>query len=169
MGELSDLRPLAIDLFCFFGLHLGSENCRRRGFFGANYGPSPVRRRFLWTALVPQWTAETCRLRCLVSMRANTVFLIAYDTKSETFSSRTEVNIVLGIVGKRTADESATATVGIVFHRLPAILPRTIKVYARSCCSLHRRMVGIVAIGNDLLGSRPKVSLQRWRAGSNCR
>jgi hypothetical protein len=84
-------------------------------------------------------------------MRAHTVLAVLHSMESESFASGTEVDIVLSIVRKRATDKRSTLAVGVIFGRLPAILPGIIEIDLRGLSGLHRGMIGIVTIGHYLL------------------
>src|ERR1700733_2169349 len=121
--ELGDLRPLAVDCFCLFGFHLGLEGGRRSRILAASDGAHPCGSLLLGTALIPQWTATACCFGCSVYLRAHTVLAVLHNMESESLAGGTEVDVVLGVVRKRTTDKRSTAAVGVMFRRLPAFLP----------------------------------------------
>jgi len=98
--ELSDLRSLTINLFCRLGLHLGFEGCGSSGIYVARNRSSPPSSSFLRTTLITELTPAACCFRCLVDMRAHTIFLLLDHVKSKTLPGGTEVNIMLSVVRK---------------------------------------------------------------------
>src|SRR3984893_3186667 len=149
--ELRDLRSLAVNCFCLFGLHLGFESSRRSRILAASDGAHPFGSLLLVAALIAQGTATACCFGCSVYLRAHTVLAVLHHMESESFASGTEVDIVLSIVRKRATDKRSIAAVGVIFGRFPAVLPGTIEIDLRGLSGLHRGMIGVVTIGHYLL------------------
>jgi hypothetical protein len=70
--------------------------------------------------------------------------------ESESLAGGTEVDVVLGVVRKRTTDKRSTAAMGVMFRRFPAILPGTIEIDLGGLSGLYGGMIGVVTIGHDL-------------------
>src|SRR5260370_32395370 len=165
MREVRDLRAFRVDLLCLCRRHLRFERRRGPRFFHARDGPPPCRPRLLWSTLAAQRAFRTNCLSCVVYVRVYAVATIQQCMMSEDLSRRTGKAVPLGIVGKRAGQELGAASLCIAFHRFPALLPRSIEVHSASCRRLHRRMIGVVAIGPDLLRLLP----QRSFAPLECR
>src|SRR6202795_4407587 len=164
MRELRDLRAFRVDLSCLFGRHLRLERRRRRRLSETRDGPPPRASRVRWSALAAQRAVGTCRLGRAVHVRMYAVATIQQCVMSEDLSGRTSKAVPFGIVGKRAGQKLGAAALRIVFARLPALLPRSIEVHAAHCRRLHRRVIGVVAIGHDLLrllSQRPFAPFQR--------
>src|ERR1700723_484115 len=138
MRELRDLRAFRVDPPCLFGCHLCLERPRSRRFFEARDGPPPLGPRVLWSAPGAQRAIGACRLWRAVHVGMYTAATIQPRMMSEYVFRRTSKAVPFGIVGKRAGQELGTAAVCIVFHRSPAILPRSIEVYPASRRRLHR-------------------------------
>src|SRR6202049_3175144 len=165
MRELRDLRTFRVDLSCLFGRHLCLERHRSRRLFAARDGSPPRGSRGRWSALATQRAVATCRLWRAVHVRMYAVLAIQYCVMSEDLSGRTSEAVALGIVGKRAGYELGAAALCIAFDWFPAILPRSIEVHPASCRRLHRRVIGVVAIGHDLfrlLSQRSFAPFERW-------
>src|ERR1700733_209814 len=165
MRKLRDLRAFRVDLLCLFGCHLGFEHRRSQRFFEARDGSPPRGPRVLWSARAAPWAVRTCRFWRAVHVRMYAVATIHQSVMSEDLSGRASKAVPFGIVGKRAGQELGAAAVRILFHRLPAVLPRSIEVHPASRRRLHRRVIGVVAIGYDLLGllsQRLLAPFQRW-------
>src|SRR6202140_4540409 len=165
MWELRDLRTFSVDMSCLFGCHLGFERHRSRRLFAARDGSPPCGSRVLWSALAAQRAVATCRLWRAVHVRMYAVLAIQYCVMSEDLSGRTGEAVALGIEGKRAGQELGATALRIAFDRFPAILPRSIEVHPASCRRLHRRVIGVVAIGHDLfrlLSQRSFAPFERW-------
>src|SRR4029077_3309884 len=85
-----------------------------------------------------------------VHVRMYTAAAIQQCVMSEDLSGRTSKAVSFGIVRKRAGQELGAAALRVAFDWLPAILPRSIEVHPASCRRLHRRVIGVVAIGHDL-------------------
>jgi hypothetical protein len=93
------------------------------------------------------------------------VVAIQYCVMGEDLSGWTGEAVALGVVGKRASKELGAAALRIAFDGFLAILPRSIEVYPASCRRLHRRVIGVVAIGHDLfrlLSQRSFAPFERW-------
>src|SRR5207244_11522283 len=95
-------------------------------------------------------TGAAAYFRSGLRPESHTVPAIQHRAMAQRFSRRAAENILRGIVWKRAAQESGAATLRVAFCGLPAVLPRTIKIHAARCGRLHRRMIGVITIGNDL-------------------
>src|SRR5262245_43885978 len=165
MGNLGNLRPLAIDLQCLCGGHLGLERGGRRGLFDTSNRSSPRRPRVGRSALAAQRTFYASRLSCVVHARMHAMAAIEPSATSQDLSGGTSEAIAFGIVGESVAQEVGAATLRIPFHRLPAVLPRSIKVHTAICRRLHGRMIGVIPIGHDLFwcpSQRRLATFQGW-------
>src|SRR6266446_5221480 len=151
MRELGDLRTSRVDLASFFRLHFGLEGgCRGRLLDTRDRAPpgGPRSRR---CALFAQNTGAAGFFRRAVHPGTHTVPAIQHRAMAQRFSRRAAENILRGIVWKRAAQESSAATLRVAFRRLPTVLPRTVKIHAARCSRLHRRMIGVITVGYDLL------------------
>jgi len=150
-GNSAICERFAVDLSCRFGRHLGLECRRSRRLLDARDGPRPRGPRDRWSALAAQGAVATCRLWRAVHVGTYAVAAIQQSVMSKDLSGRTSKAVLFCIVGERAGQELGAAALRIVFDRLPAILPRSIEVHPASGRRLHRRVIGVVAIGHDLL------------------
>src|ERR1700682_1521451 len=80
-----------------------------------------------------------------------TILAIQRGVVPQCLSSRASEAILVGVIGERAGLKRGTAALGITLHRLPTVLPRSIKVHSAIGCCLYRRVIGIVTIGHHLL------------------
>jgi len=114
---------LPVDLLCGFGFHLGLK-CNGSGrLLISSDGPSPFRPFVLGPALIAQGTGATSCFRRFVYMPAHAIFLVGYDLEGELFPCRTEEDVPHSVVGKSATDKAPTTAQGILFGRLPTVLP----------------------------------------------
>ena len=135
--EFGDLRSLAVDCFCLFGLHFGFESRGHRRILAASDGPSPFGALLLGAALITQRTATTCCFRCSVDLQAHTMLAVLHNMKSKSFASGTNVDVVLSVVRKLATNKLSPATVGVILGRFPAIMPGTIEIDLRGFSGVH--------------------------------
>jgi Protein of unknown function DUF262 len=150
MRELRYPRTLRVDFPRFFRLHFCFESRRLRGFFDTRdrsppCGPSSRRR-----ALLAQWTVAAGFFRRAIHTGTYTVPAIQHCALAQRFSRGAAENILRRVVRERAAQKSGAAALRGAFHRSPTLLPGTVKIHATLCGCLHRCVIRVVAIGNDL-------------------
>jgi hypothetical protein len=104
--ELGDLRALVIDFRCRLTLHLGFECACFRRLLDTRDGTSPLRGRLLRGTLGAIDARSASCPRRLVHVRAHTVSPIEDRFVRQLVSGWAEVNVVLRIIRKCTAEPS---------------------------------------------------------------
>src|SRR5260370_32454076 len=150
MRELSDPRTLCVDLPRFFGLHLGFKGGGRGRLCEARDRAPPGGPRSRRRALLTQPAIAASLFRRAIHVRAHIVSAVEDRAMTPRCSPRAAQNILFGIVGKSAAHKRRAATERIALRGLPAVLPGTVKLHAPHAPRLHRRMIGVVAIGDEL-------------------
>lgn len=160
-------RALRVNSPRCFRFHFCFEGRRLRWLFDTRDRASPGGPRSRRRALLAQRTGAASLLRRAIHVRAYAVSAIQHRAMAQRFSRRAAENILRRIVGKSATQKRRAAALRVAFRRFPTVLPRTVKIHAVRRGRLHRCMIGVITIGNDLLRGTANFCSQRSRAGSS--